>query len=75
MDTVNGFTAIDDSTFQLKLLRPYNPILGILSMQYCSIVPKEAVEKYGDDFRRHPVEPAVSVCGMGRRTGIDFEKK
>lgn len=24
-------------------------------MQYCSIVPKEAVEKYGTDFRRHPV--------------------
>jgi ABC-type transport system substrate-binding protein len=24
-------------------------------MQYCSIVPPEAVEKYGNDFRRHPV--------------------
>jgi peptide/nickel transport system substrate-binding protein len=24
-------------------------------MQYCSIVPKEAVEKYGNNFRRHPV--------------------
>jgi peptide/nickel transport system substrate-binding protein len=24
-------------------------------MQYCSVVPKEAVEKYGTDFRRHPV--------------------
>jgi ABC-type transport system substrate-binding protein len=55
VDTVNAFTAIDDSTFQLKLLKPYNPILGILSMQYCSIVPKEAVEKYADDFRRHAV--------------------
>lgn len=49
------FKAIDDSTFQLKLLRPYNPILGIISMQYCSVVPREAVEKYGTDFRRHPV--------------------
>jgi ABC-type transport system substrate-binding protein len=55
IDTLQAFTAIDDSTFQLKLLRPYNPILGIISMQYCSIVPKEAVEKYGSDFRRHPV--------------------
>jgi oligopeptide transport system substrate-binding protein len=26
-----------------------------LSMQYCSIVAKEAVENYGKDFRRHPV--------------------
>jgi ABC-type transport system substrate-binding protein len=54
-DTVNPFTAIDDTTFQLKLIRPYMPVLGILSMQYCSIVAKEAVEKYGNDFRRHPV--------------------
>ncbi|MBI3139923.1 MAG: ABC transporter substrate-binding protein [Sphingobacteriales bacterium] len=54
-DTLQPFLAVDDSTFQLKLLRPYNPILGILSMQYCSILPREAVEKYGADFRRHPV--------------------
>ena len=55
VDSIQPFKAINDSTFQLKLLRPYNPILGIISMQYCSIVPKEAVEKYGTDFRRHPV--------------------
>jgi peptide/nickel transport system substrate-binding protein len=58
IDTTHGFTAPDDSTFQLKLIRPFHPILGILSMQYCSIVPKEVVEKYGKDFRRHP-------CGTG----------
>ena len=55
VDSVEGFKALDDTTFQLKLARPYNPILGVLSMQYCSIVPKEAVSKYGTDFRRHPV--------------------
>jgi peptide/nickel transport system substrate-binding protein len=55
VDSADAFRAIDDSTFRLKLIHPYMPILGILSMQYCSIVPKEAVEKYGIDFRRHPV--------------------
>lgn len=55
VDSIQPFTAINDSTFQLKLLIPYHPILGILSMQYCSVVSKEAVLKYGDDFRRHPV--------------------
>ena len=55
VDTIEGFKVLNDTTFQLKLLHPYNPILGILSMQYCSIVPFEAVEKYGNDFRRHPV--------------------
>lgn len=51
----NGLMALNDSTFQLKLIRPFQPILGILSMQYCSIVPREAVEKYGNNFRSHPV--------------------
>jgi ABC-type transport system substrate-binding protein len=55
VDSLQGFTAINDTTVQVKLQRPYNPILGILSMQYCSIVPHEAVEKYGSDFRRHAV--------------------
>lgn len=55
VDNLEGFKALDDTTFQLKLARPYQPILGILSMQYCSVVPHEAVEKYGSDFRRHAV--------------------
>jgi peptide/nickel transport system substrate-binding protein len=54
-DTLRPFVAVSDSVFELNLLVPYQPILGILSMQYCSIVPREAVEGYGSDFRRHPV--------------------
>jgi peptide/nickel transport system substrate-binding protein len=49
------FTALNDSTFQLKLKIPFQPILGVMSMQYCSVVPQEAVAKYGKDFRRHPI--------------------
>ncbi len=56
--TENPFTALDDSTFMLRLVRPFNPILGLLSMQYCSVVPQEVVKKYGKDFRSHP-------CGTG----------
>jgi oligopeptide transport system substrate-binding protein len=51
----NPFVALDDSTFQVHLSRPFRPMLGILTMQYCSVVPKEAIEKYGKDFRSHPV--------------------
>lgn len=58
VDPEKGFTALNDTTFQLRLLHPFHPIMGILSMQYCSIVPKEVVEKYGKDFRKHP-------CGTG----------
>lgn len=55
VDSIKGFQAVNDTTFQLTLTRPYNPILGILSMQYCSVVPHEAVKKYGNQFRRHAV--------------------
>jgi peptide/nickel transport system substrate-binding protein len=58
VDTLKPFIALNDTTFQLSLLRPFNPMMGILSMQYCNIVPHEAVEKWGADFRSHP-------CGTG----------
>ncbi|MDW8420197.1 MAG: ABC transporter substrate-binding protein [Chitinophagales bacterium] len=49
------FTAPDDSTFVLKLRAPFAPMTGILTMPYCAIVPREAVQKYGAAFRAHPV--------------------
>ncbi|HSU27723.1 MAG TPA: ABC transporter substrate-binding protein [Chitinophagaceae bacterium] len=55
VDSILPFEAINDTLFRIKLLHPYKPVLGILSMQYCSIVPEEAVIKYGVNFRRHPV--------------------
>ena len=67
VDSINGFTAIDDTTFQLKLVRPYIPILGILSMQYCSIVPEEAVEKWGIDFRSMQLEPGLFNLLRGKK--------
>lgn len=50
-----AFQAIDDTTFQVTLSKPFPPFLGILSMPYAAVVPKEAVEFYGDNFRSHPV--------------------
>ena len=55
LDSLLPFVAVNDTVFQLRLRRPYQPVLGILSMQYCSILPREAVEKYGPALRRHPV--------------------
>jgi oligopeptide transport system substrate-binding protein len=67
IESTGGFRAIDDSTFQLSLVRPFNPVLGLLSMQYCSVVPHEVVEKYGKDFRSHP-------CGTGPFEMIAWEE-
>ncbi len=52
------FVAIDAQTFELRLARPFAPLLPMLSMPYCSIVPREVAQHWGKDFRRHP-------CGTG----------
>ncbi len=49
------FKALNDSTFQIRIQTAFRPILGILTMQYCSVVPREVVEHYGRDFRSHPI--------------------
>ena len=50
-----AFKALSDSVFQIQLSEAFPPFLGILAMKYCSVVPKEVVEHYGKDFRKHPV--------------------
>ncbi len=67
VDTLKPFVALNDTIFEMRLLRPFNPMLGILSMQYCSIVPHEVVEKWGRDFRSHP-------CGTGAFKLQDWEE-
>ncbi len=51
----SAFVAESDSVFALHLNEPFQPMLQILTMQYASIVPREALDAYGRDFRRHPV--------------------
>lgn len=50
-----GFEDINDSTLCIYLKEPFQPFLGMLTMQYCNVVPREVVEYYGADFRSHPI--------------------
>lgn len=50
-----AFAARDDSTFFIRLKQPFPPFMGILTMLYCSVLPHEAIEKYGPEFRKNPV--------------------
>lgn len=52
---VKTFEVANDSTFIIHLSTPFSPFLGILSMKYCSVIPQEAVEYYGQSFRKNPV--------------------
>jgi len=55
LGTTNGCVAINDSVFEVHLKSPFPAFLGMLSMPYCYVVPHEAIEFYGKDFRNHPV--------------------
>ncbi len=55
VDSAEPFKAINDSTLQINLSHSFPPFLGLLTMQYCSVVPKVVVEHYGVDFAKHPV--------------------
>ena len=49
------FVAVNDSTLRIHLKAPFIPFLSLLTMPYTYVVPHEAVERYGKDFREHPV--------------------
>ncbi len=49
------FSAPDETTFVIRLKKPFIPFLGILTMQYCSVVPREVVSHHGKEFRNHPI--------------------
>ncbi|MBL7935899.1 MAG: ABC transporter substrate-binding protein [Bacteroidia bacterium] len=50
-----GFLASNDSTFVVYLKDPFSAFLSVLTMKYFSVIPYEAVDFYGQDFRRNPV--------------------
>lgn len=52
---LEGIYALDDSTIVIELERPYAPFLLQLANAFACIVPHEAVERYGENFFRHPV--------------------
>ncbi|RAJ16899.1 ABC transporter substrate-binding protein [Olleya aquimaris] len=52
---VDSFKAVHDSVFSIKLKQPFPAFLGLLTMKYCSVVPKEITEYYGSDFRSNPI--------------------
>jgi ABC-type transport system substrate-binding protein len=68
--SISGLTKVDQRHFTLKLTRP-NPIaLYPLAASSLSIVPHEAVEKYGREFETHPVGTGPFVMKRADRRGV-----
>lgn len=51
----NPFEAVNDTTFSIRLQQSFQPILYLLTMPYCAIVPHEAITAFGKDFRSNPI--------------------
>ena len=55
LQNVKSLESVNDSLLKFTLKKPFPAFLGLLSMRYCSVIPYEAVEEYGEDFRSNPV--------------------
>ncbi len=53
LNNVKSFYAVNDTVFQIQLKSVFPAFLSLLSMQYCSVVPKEIVE--ATNFSRSPI--------------------
>ena len=52
---VSGLKALDDRTLQIQLISPFPQLTHTLAQGFSAIVPREAVEHYGQEFAIHPV--------------------
>lgn len=55
MNSVEEIKAIDDTTLYIRLKDAFPAFLSLLAMPYCAVVPHEAVDYFGPDFRTSPV--------------------
>jgi len=55
MTHVRGLSALNDSTFQIRLTKPFAPFRSYVALTSMGIHPREAVEYYGATFTHHPV--------------------
>ncbi|HTP06157.1 MAG TPA: ABC transporter substrate-binding protein [Nitrospirota bacterium] len=52
---ISGIHVVDDHTLVLKLDKPFGPFLSLLAMTTAYVVPREEVERLGQDFGTHPI--------------------
>ena len=52
---LSGITTPDDYTVVFQLTQPDATMLHVFALNFSFVVPKEEVEKSGDDFGHHPV--------------------
>ncbi len=72
---LTGISVPDDDTVVIELSRPDATFLQVLAINFAFVVPREAVEKYGQDFGHNPVGTGgykMTEWTLGQR--VVFEK-
>lgn len=54
-DSLSGVEVVDDYTVKITLSQPDAAFLHKMALNFAHIVPKEAIEEWGQDFGKHPV--------------------
>jgi ABC-type transport system substrate-binding protein len=65
--TVEGLSALDRYTVQIKLVKPYPQLIYTLAMGNAAVIPHEAIQFYGKGIATHPV-------GSGPWTLASFDR-
>ena len=55
LESVKHYEAVDDNTLKIELTHPFNPFLGILSMKYLSVLPKELDDLPNNTISTKPI--------------------
>lgn len=72
---ISGIKKVDDYKLTVKLTKPNPVALYAFASTPLSIVPREAVEKYGKEFARHPVGTGPFILRSVPRRGELVLKK
>jgi peptide/nickel transport system substrate-binding protein len=82
MDAVKKIIVENEHQLTIQLKHAFPAFLGLLTMKYCSVIPEEAVEYYGNALRENPVGTGPfylkrweeNVKMVLRRNPLFFEK-
>ena len=55
LQNVEKYEATAEDILTITLKNPFPAFLGLLTMRYCSVVPKEVTTNYGLNFRSNPI--------------------
>ncbi|MFV2092160.1 MAG: ABC transporter substrate-binding protein, partial [Hyphomicrobiales bacterium] len=72
---LSGVEVIDDYTIRITLSNPDATFLHVMALNFSSVVPREAVEEFGEDFGTNPVGTgAFKMASWTRGQSVVFER-